>query len=207
MSLPDLSFSHSWSIDSLPWELLPAVLSIKAPREDSVPDVELLERLTGFVGQSVAAESTKVAVKTFLYLYMQMSRSIRCVPPFILDLPQYTDWSHFCRPSQSFVVRSSIPIGAGLGSSAAFSVAVVTALVYSHSHLLYPTSSPSGSAIAKREHSDFVNAWAFTGEKIIHGTPSGVDNTVSTLGGAIAFRKAVKGRAGGLEILQGFVCR
>lgn len=40
-------------------------------------------------------------------------------------------------------------------------------------------------------------------EKILHGDPSGVDNTVSTHGGAIGFVKAIKGKAGAQEGLHG----
>ncbi|CAN0281519.1 unnamed protein product, partial [Hapterophycus canaliculatus] len=34
-----------------------------------------------------------------------------------------------------------------------------------------------------------INAWAFAGETVLHGTPSGLDNTVSCYGGAIKFIK------------------
>ncbi|XP_072271479.1 mevalonate kinase isoform X2 [Pyxicephalus adspersus] len=33
-----------------------------------------------------------------------------------------------------------------------------------------------------------INSWAFQGEKVIHGNPSGVDNAVATLGGALQFQ-------------------
>lgn len=103
-------------------------------------------------------------------------------------------------PAQSYSVRSSLPISAGLGSSAAYSVAVASSLLYTHGIL--PASSQA--ADISREHADVVNAWAFLAEKVIHGTPSGVDNTVATLGGAIAFRKAVKGRDGSLDTINGY---
>ncbi|KAJ8622671.1 hypothetical protein MRB53_031200 [Persea americana] len=56
------------------------------------------------------------------------------------------------------VITSDLPMGSGLGSSAAFCVALSAALL------------------------------AYSGEKIIHGKPSGIDNTVSTFGNMIMFR-------------------
>jgi mevalonate kinase len=59
-------------------------------------------------------------------------------------------------------ITSTIPVAAGLGSSAAVSVAVARAL---NRHF--------GGALTDAEVSDL----AFTVERIHHGTPSGIDNT------------------------------
>ena len=71
------------------------------------------------------------------------------------------------------VVRkdSNIPVGAGLGSSAALCVASSAALL---------RITDGISAKCNDADLQLVNNWAFCGETLLHGTPSGVDNTVST---------------------------
>jgi len=71
-------------------------------------------------------------------------------------------------------VRSDLPVAVGLGSSAAFSVALIRAL---------------GRFFDCRLDDPTVCAHAFEIEKLFHGFPSGIDNTVATYGGAIAFKR------------------
>lgn len=71
-------------------------------------------------------------------------------------------------------IRSSIPVAAGLGSSAAVAVAVVAAV----SRLLDVELS--------REE---VYGIAYEAECFVHGTPSGIDPAISTHGGVLLFRK------------------
>ena len=87
-----------------------------------------------------------------------------------------------------------LPIGAGLGSSAAFSVATAGALLQLHFKMCEPeeswTSERLNSAVLES-----INSWAFFGEVLIHGTPSGLDNTTSCYGGMVKFRRTEKGNA------------
>jgi mevalonate kinase len=71
-------------------------------------------------------------------------------------------------------VRSMIPIAVGLGSSAAICVATVGAV-----ERLFD------AGLGKEE----ISRLAFEGETIIHGKPSGVDNTVSTFGGVLSYER------------------
>ena len=64
-------------------------------------------------------------------------------------------------------VNSDIPIGAGLGSSAAFSVASAAALIQL---LLGLQRRPKCDL---KTVQDRICQWSFKSEKIIHGTPSG----------------------------------
>ncbi len=72
-------------------------------------------------------------------------------------------------------VQSDVPVGAGLGSSAALSVALVRAL-----------SEAAGVDVSI----DDVNAQAHALERLVHGTPSGIDDTVVTYARALAFRRS-----------------
>ena len=85
---------------------------------------------------------------------------------------------------------SNIPVGAGLGSSAALCVASSAALLQSTGQITKQTCIVD-------EDLELINKWAFCGETLLHGTPSGVDNTVSTYGGAICFCKSQKSDGGG----------
>lgn len=68
-------------------------------------------------------------------------------------------------------VDTDLPVGGGLGSSAAFAVAACRALAPQ------PVSN------------DEMNRIAFLAEQLFHGTPSGVDHSVSIHGGIIRFRR------------------
>jgi hydroxymethylglutaryl-CoA reductase len=70
-------------------------------------------------------------------------------------------------------VESDLPIGKGLGSSAAIAVAIVRA---------FDKLLDLGLDDAR------VNEVAFESEKLAHGTPSGVDNTLATYATPMLFR-------------------
>jgi hydroxymethylglutaryl-CoA reductase len=71
-------------------------------------------------------------------------------------------------------VTSRIPIGMGLGSSAAFAVAAIRAFAELLSH----------------EMSDLeTDRLAFRCEQLTHGTPSGIDNNIATFGEPVLYSK------------------
>lgn len=74
-------------------------------------------------------------------------------------------------------IKSAIPTGRHVGSSAAVSVAVVSALTYFLKKIWNP---------------NLFNELAYEVEKVQHGNPSGGDNTTVTFGGFIWFRKELE---------------
>jgi mevalonate kinase len=70
-------------------------------------------------------------------------------------------------------VKSSVPIGMGLGSSAATAVGAVAAI-----------TTLLGSSFSKEE----IFHAAYSLEKMVHGHPSGVDQATVTYGGLIGYR-------------------
>ncbi|KAF5946000.1 hypothetical protein HYC85_016228 [Camellia sinensis] len=85
------------------------------------------------------------------------------------------------------VVTSELPLSSGLGSSSALCVSLCAALL-ALSDSVNLDCSHQGWLMFGENELDLVNKWAFEGEKIIHGKPSGIDNTVSTYGNMIKFR-------------------
>jgi mevalonate kinase len=73
-------------------------------------------------------------------------------------------------------IESSIPVASGLGSGAAVSVALIRAL---SAHFGHPLPDEQ------------VNALAYASEKLHHGTPSGVDNTVITYARPVFFVREI----------------
>ncbi|KAF1869604.1 hypothetical protein Lal_00017179 [Lupinus albus] len=85
------------------------------------------------------------------------------------------------------VVSSELPLGSGLGSSAAFCVALAAALLAFTDSVLVDVNHQGWLSFGVKDL-DLVNKWAFEGEKMLHGKPSGIDNTVSTYGNIISFK-------------------
>ena len=77
-------------------------------------------------------------------------------------------------PPLHIKVHSTIPVASGLGSGAAVSVAIIRAL---------------SSALHRPLSDEQVSALAYETEKLHHGTPSGIDNTVVTYAKPVYFIK------------------
>lgn len=91
-------------------------------------------------------------------------------------------------PALTLRVTSTIPVAAGLGSSAAISVATIRAL-----------SNFLGNPLKDEEVSDL----AYQVEKIHHGTPSGIDNTVTTYAKPVFFRRgSAEGQVAQIETFR-----
>lgn len=78
-------------------------------------------------------------------------------------------------------VTSELPLSSGLGSSASYCVALSAAFLAFSSGAKLDISKQGWQGFEDDELK-LLNGWAFEGEKIIHGRPSGIDNAVSTYG-------------------------
>ncbi|KAF7414154.1 hypothetical protein HZH68_002643 [Vespula germanica] len=80
-------------------------------------------------------------------------------------------------------LNTELSIGAGLGSSASFAVCLSACFLH-WSRLqkkIYKTLDTNDLKL--------ISKYAFECEKILHGTPSGIDNSICTYGSIIEFRK------------------
>jgi mevalonate kinase len=77
-------------------------------------------------------------------------------------------------PAMHILMRSSIPVAGGLGSGAAVSVAIIRAI---------------STYLGKPLPVEVVSSIAFEVEKIHHGTPSGIDNTVISYQMPVIYKK------------------
>ncbi len=174
MRFPDIDLNHTWSIDQLPWSTF-SHPSKKKNYYDFVntldPDlVKAIQPLLSEISPDKPADMRKVhqnASASFLYIFLSLgSQSF---------------------PGCQYTLRSTIPIGGGLGSSATIAVCISAALLLQLRALSGPhPDQPSEEARLQVER---INRWAFVYEMLIHGNPSGIDNTVSTNGKAVLFQR------------------
>ncbi|KAG0671544.1 Mevalonate kinase [Maudiozyma exigua] len=149
LSFPNLKFQHKWSIENL------SQLTDTHSLQSKTLSQSLLQTIDTALLSDIVNPLHKSAAQCFLYLYLSI------IPPM-----------H--RSSLKCTLISTLPVGAGLGSSASVSVVLSQAFL----KLAQCTLSPT-----------LINEWAYVGEMVMHGKPSGIDNTIATYGGALQFIK------------------
>ena len=178
LDFKDIGLHHTWDIDSLPWTASQRSSERKTYYSHGGSlDTALLEAVKPHVdtiSPNLPDKERKIhhgSATAFLYLFLS------------LGSPQ--------SPGFVYTLRSTIPVGAGLGSSASVCVCLSAALLIQAQIVSRPYSNqPVAEA---EEQVERINSWAYAGELCIHGDPSGVDNTVSCRGKAVLFRKNLNG--------------
>lgn len=164
--LKDMGLEFSWSIGRIK-EMLPECCT-PIPLVPRPCPSEAIEAIAAFVVEHNIPEANigiAAGVSAFIWLYTSI---------------------HGCKPGVA-IVTSNLPLGSGLGSSASFCVSLSATLI-ALSDAVTVDRSKQGWFSFTDEQLELVNSWAFEGEKIIHGKPSGIDNTVSTFGNMILFK-------------------
>ncbi|XP_054851756.1 mevalonate kinase isoform X2 [Eublepharis macularius] len=168
VELPNVGARLCWETS----ELQPLVVAFSADQTESQPpspeQIEKLKEFAGFTNRAAATQS--LATLAFLYLYLSIASKCGFMP------------------SVDILVWSELPTGAGLGSSAAYSVCLAGALLSGCRVISYPLEEGQSVGRWPEEELAVINSWAFRGEQVIHGNPSGVDNAVGTRGGALRYQ-------------------
>ncbi|PON43949.1 Mevalonate kinase [Trema orientale] len=166
LQLKDMALEFSWPIARIKEAL--SELGIPNPSTPASCSIEAMKSIAALVEEQNIPEAKiflASGVSAFLWLYA----SIQGFKP------------------ATVVVTSELPLGSGLGSSAAICVALSAAFL-SFSDSVNVDLNHQGWLAFADEELDLLNRWAFEGEKIVHGRPSGIDNTVSTYGNMIQFK-------------------
>ncbi|XP_058791338.1 uncharacterized protein LOC131664343 [Phymastichus coffea] len=176
IEMPGVGLSIQLPADRLQESLL-APEGEQAARDDSdeEPDhAQLLERARDFTREHVKGAAT---------LDQRQRCSLECA---LYALTRVAWAEDLCQlPTAGFLLRltTELPLGAGLGSSASFSVCLVAGF------LLWARLRRCGKLMLDSQTLRQVSCHALGCERIMHGTPSGVDNEVCTFGSVIEFRK------------------
>ncbi|OQR79167.1 mevalonate kinase-like [Tropilaelaps mercedesae] len=109
------------------------------------------------------------SLTTFLFLYNSIAHHLRPIGKRFIPV--------------EISISSALPIGAGLGSSAAYSVAVAASLLRVYNKIA------KKEGVASKEDLEIISNWAFQSEVILHGKPSGIDNSICSHGGALLFQR------------------
>lgn len=246
--MPDLNCRYCWRLEELQ-SLRSQMVGLDSWRvrrdswnQPTSASSETLETIRQFLAKEECENNPDNGVVAFLYLYLKIFPA--CTP-------------------LSTEISSQIPIGAGLGSSAAMSVCFASGLLlfcrnlqqrakmangngftnhvidrangngvlpvkngngvsyqngnaFSHvttngNHLGdsdgmedHDSSEDEASMEMGAEERNLICQWAFMAEKVMHGTPSGIDNSVATYGGVVTYCSGVMtplADLAGLEIL------
>lgn len=172
LDFPDIKFDKQWSGEAL--ATIAAGVQPEAVTDSRELNADLSNALESLL-QPLSGSLHYQAAYCFLYMYFSLCGT---------------------RTGVKFTVKSSLPIGAGLGSSASLAVCLALALGKLGGHLKHGTESLTKEELA------FVNKWSFIGEKCIHGTPSGIDNMVATYGSAVLFQRLPSGETKSEQILS-----
>ncbi|XP_058995898.1 mevalonate kinase isoform X2 [Mustela lutreola] len=168
LNLPNIGVKRAWDVAGLQLQ----DTSFLEQGDATVPTAEQVEKLKEVAGITQdGAKPEGLAVLAFLYLYLSICRKQRALP------------------SLDITVWSQLPTGAGLGSSAAYSACMAAALLTMCEEIPNPQKDGVSASRWAVEDLELINKWAFQGERMIHGNPSGVDNAVSTWGGALRFQQ------------------
>ncbi|KGL89465.1 Mevalonate kinase [Charadrius vociferus] len=135
------------------------------------PAAQQLDTLREFAGIAAGASAPE-SLATLAFLYMCLAISAKYGDVLSVDI----------------LVWSELPTGAGLGSSAAYAVCLAAALLTACGAISCPLKEGESTARWTEEELTLINSWAFQGERVIHGNPSGVDNAVGTWGGALRYQ-------------------
>ena len=174
LRFPDVDLVHTWNIDELPWGAFHEPSKKKTcyslVTELDTDLVAALQPHIDAVSPDRPEEIRKIhRHSAFAFLYLLCS----------LASPSFAGCV--------YTLRSTIPIAAGLGSSASISVCLSAAILIQLRTLAGPhPDQPHEEARVQLER---INRWAFVSEMCIHGNVSGVDNTVATQGKAVVFQR------------------
>ncbi|XP_070545114.1 mevalonate kinase-like [Ptychodera flava] len=174
LDLPDIELHRVWKLEdmSVIFESFTGG-DITQPGPPTSEQLAHLKELAG-IKKEEDSEVKYLAVIAFLYIYLGICSHKRKSK----------------LPSLCLRVNSNLPTGAGLGSSAAFSVCLASSLLtYCGAVKTLDVEKESHFGRWSQENLETINNWAYEAERIIHGTPSGIDNSISTYGGAINFRR------------------
>lgn len=172
----DTGLYFTWRVEDLPWSAAQHASNVNSPKNDlSALDPDLLRAIqlhciknpTTSASSGYRNEHLSTAL-AFLYLYLSLSS------------PQ--------TPGASYTIRSRLPIGAGLGSSASFSVCVAAGILIQAG--IIQKNFYDFPSLLVQPQVDLIENWAFVAELFFHGTPSGVDTSTSCRGGALFFQRS-----------------
>jgi mevalonate kinase len=190
--LQEFSFTCAFHVEELRPAITASISSQSTSKEINTDVISLLQPLLMALTKRCQPHVFK-SLQALLYLFVLI----------ICDEDTSTNNSMNLIESRGTIITVEslgLPVGAGLGSSAAFSVSAAGAFLEfsmgpsSDDTCQVDSSVVNGGTVRRpsEERLLLINDWSFLSEKMLHGNPSGLDNTTSTFGGAISYVREPK---------------